>query len=168
MIKSYAHCCSIVVRCAIWYHLYNLKNVKNTHGGVLILVTLQALASQRITIFISPFQKSEASFPYPYSRKLFWQVKLTEALLSITLRKILSRTNLLYFSVCALQNLKFHYNLWTQDVNQTWKKRSEDVQNIFWTSYGHTIYVLYPGVNVSCESVADTKETEWMHQDHHL
>ena len=31
-----------VVRCAIWYHLYNLKNVKNTHGGVLILVKLQA------------------------------------------------------------------------------------------------------------------------------
>ena len=26
-----------VVRCAIWYHLYNLKNVKNTHGGVLNL-----------------------------------------------------------------------------------------------------------------------------------
>ena len=23
-----------VVRCAIWYHLYNLKNVKNTHEGV--------------------------------------------------------------------------------------------------------------------------------------
>ena len=23
-----------VVRCAIWYHLYNLKNLKNTHGGV--------------------------------------------------------------------------------------------------------------------------------------
>ena len=31
-----------VVRCAIWYHLYNLKNVKNIHGGVLILVKLQA------------------------------------------------------------------------------------------------------------------------------
>ena len=31
-----------VVRCAIWYYLYNLKNVKNTHGGVLILVKLQA------------------------------------------------------------------------------------------------------------------------------
>ena len=27
-----------VVRCAIWYHLYNLRNLKNTHGGVLILV----------------------------------------------------------------------------------------------------------------------------------
>ena len=27
--------------CAIWYHLYKLKNVKNTHGGVLLLVNLQ-------------------------------------------------------------------------------------------------------------------------------
>ena len=26
------------MRCAIWYHLYNLKKVKNTHGGILILV----------------------------------------------------------------------------------------------------------------------------------
>ena len=25
---------------AIWYHLYNLKNVKNTLGGVLLLVNL--------------------------------------------------------------------------------------------------------------------------------
>ena len=32
------------MRCAIWYHLYNLKNVKNTHGGVLLLVKLQALS----------------------------------------------------------------------------------------------------------------------------
>ena len=35
-----------VMRCAIWYYLYNLKNVKNTHGGVLILVKLQAEASR--------------------------------------------------------------------------------------------------------------------------
>ena len=33
-----------VMRCAIWYHLHNSKNVKNTHGGVLILVKLQAKA----------------------------------------------------------------------------------------------------------------------------
>ena len=31
----------IVVRCAIQYHVHNLKNVKNTHGGVLLLVSLQ-------------------------------------------------------------------------------------------------------------------------------
>ena len=29
---------------AIWYHLYNLKNVKNTLEGVLLLVKLQAMA----------------------------------------------------------------------------------------------------------------------------
>ena len=33
-----------VMVCAIWYHLYNLKNVKNTHEEVLLLVKLQALA----------------------------------------------------------------------------------------------------------------------------
>ena len=26
--------------CAIWYHLYNLKKVKNTHGGVILLVSI--------------------------------------------------------------------------------------------------------------------------------
>ena len=31
-----------VMFCAIWYYLYNLKNVKNTHGGMLLLVKLQA------------------------------------------------------------------------------------------------------------------------------
>ena len=30
------------MRYAIWYHLYNLKNVKNTHEGVLLLIKLQA------------------------------------------------------------------------------------------------------------------------------
>ena len=30
--------------CAIWQHLCNLKNLKNTHGGVLLLVKSQALA----------------------------------------------------------------------------------------------------------------------------
>ena len=30
------------MRCAIWYNLYNFKNVKNTHGGVLLLVKFQA------------------------------------------------------------------------------------------------------------------------------
>ena len=29
---------TFVVRCAVQYHMHNLKNVKNTHGGVLLLV----------------------------------------------------------------------------------------------------------------------------------
>ena len=32
------------MRYATWYHLYNLKNAKNTHVGVLLLVKLQAKA----------------------------------------------------------------------------------------------------------------------------
>ena len=35
---------SYVMLYAIWYHLYNLKNVKSTHEGVLLLVKLQAKA----------------------------------------------------------------------------------------------------------------------------
>ena len=31
-----------VMHCAIWYHFYNLKNVKNIHGEMLFLVKLQA------------------------------------------------------------------------------------------------------------------------------
>ena len=44
-----------VMRCAIWYHLYNLKHVKNTHGGVLILVMLQASACNFIKINTPPW-----------------------------------------------------------------------------------------------------------------
>ena len=33
---------NLVARCAIWNHLNNLKNVKNTRGGVLLLVKLHA------------------------------------------------------------------------------------------------------------------------------
>ena len=32
----WSHLNIIVICCASWYHLYNLKNVKNTHGGVLL------------------------------------------------------------------------------------------------------------------------------------
>ena len=36
--------------CAIWYHLYNFKNVKNTPGGVLHLVKLQAQVCKPATL----------------------------------------------------------------------------------------------------------------------
>ena len=44
-----------VMRCAISYHLYNLKNVKNAHGGVLILVKLQASACNFTKINTPPW-----------------------------------------------------------------------------------------------------------------
>ena len=30
--------------CAIWYNLYNLRKVKNSHGGVLLLLKLQSFS----------------------------------------------------------------------------------------------------------------------------
>ena len=35
-----------MMRCAIWYHLHNLKNVKNTYEGFLLLVKLQTKSLQ--------------------------------------------------------------------------------------------------------------------------
>ena len=40
--KSRVMDCQFFMFWAIWYHLYNFKNVKNTHGRVLLLVKLQA------------------------------------------------------------------------------------------------------------------------------
>ena len=34
-----------VMLCTIWYYSYILKNLKNIHGGVLLLVKLQALVT---------------------------------------------------------------------------------------------------------------------------
>ena len=44
-----------VMHCASWYHLYNFKNVKSTHGGVLILVKLQASACNFTKINFLPW-----------------------------------------------------------------------------------------------------------------
>ena len=44
-----------MVRCTTWHHLYNLKNVKNTHRGVLNLVKLQASACNFTKIITPPW-----------------------------------------------------------------------------------------------------------------
>ena len=47
-----------MTRCAIWYHFHNLKNVKNTHGGVLLLVKLQAKCLQlKVTLIRGCFSR---------------------------------------------------------------------------------------------------------------
>ena len=38
--------------------------------------------------------------------------------------------------------LQQYCSTWTQDVNWTYKRRSEDVLDVFWTSYARSIYVL--------------------------
>ena len=48
----------IVMLCAIWFHFYILKNVKNTHGGVLLSVKLQAPATLlKVTLLHGHFSR---------------------------------------------------------------------------------------------------------------
>ena len=44
--------------CSIWHHFYNLRKVENTHGGVLLLVKLQASATLlKVTLFHGCFSR---------------------------------------------------------------------------------------------------------------
>ena len=47
------------MRCAIWYHMYNFKNVKNTQGGVILLVKLEAQPATllKVTLFDGYFSR---------------------------------------------------------------------------------------------------------------
>ena len=54
---------SFVVRCPIWYHWYNLKKVKNTHGGVLILV-VKLVVSEFATELLKKMQLWEKLVPW--------------------------------------------------------------------------------------------------------
>ena len=57
------------MRCLIWYHLCNLKNMKNTHGGVLILVKLQASARYQYINLVTIQYKNCLSI---FKRNFFW------------------------------------------------------------------------------------------------
>ena len=46
VVHKLALCSLYETLCSILYHLYSLKNVKNTDGGVTLLVKLQAEAHQ--------------------------------------------------------------------------------------------------------------------------
>ena len=42
---------------AIWHHLHNLKNVKNTHGGKLLLVKLQPATLTKVALLHGCFSR---------------------------------------------------------------------------------------------------------------
>ena len=47
------------MRCVIWNHLYNLKNVKITRGGVLLLVKLLAKSQKIVMKYLKIRRKIE-------------------------------------------------------------------------------------------------------------
>ena len=64
--------------CAIWYHLYNLKNVKNTHGGVLLLVIQLQFFEQQNNIVLHFFSRIKDFF---FKKKYYFK-KTNQVLLS--------------------------------------------------------------------------------------
>ena len=62
-----------VMRCAIWYHLDILKNVKNTHGGVLILVLKLTLLHGCFSRFLNCTNRTKSrSAPHMVSSSVFY------------------------------------------------------------------------------------------------
>ena len=72
---------------AIWYHLFNLKNVKNAHGGVLLLVKLHALA-KFVGLFVGKYLAKPFLISYFIS-----EISLLLFCLSLSRRTSLSYRN---------------------------------------------------------------------------
>ena len=53
--KRYSGLVQHLMLCAIWYHLHNLKNVKNTHETVFLLTKLQSLRVSLLHDFLHVF-----------------------------------------------------------------------------------------------------------------
>ena len=66
------------MRCAIWYHLYNLKNVKNTHGGVLLLFTKGSTPPWVFYTFFKLYKWYQIAQNIPYKFMIFEAVELFE------------------------------------------------------------------------------------------
>ena len=73
-----------VVLCAIWYHLYDLKNMKNIPGGVLLLIKLQASGFTKssippwviFTFFkLCKWYQIAQSITYKYTWHIYWVIK---------------------------------------------------------------------------------------------
>ena len=76
------------MRCAIWYHL-QLKNVKNTPGGVLFLVKLQA--TKRITPLYLVFF---VFFKFYKSHQIAQSISFQELVLRMCLKPIVIKKGL--------------------------------------------------------------------------
>ena len=69
---------SYVMRCAIWCHLYNLKKVKNTHGGVLLLFTKGSTPPWVIYTVFNLYKGYQIAQNIPYKFIIFEAVELFE------------------------------------------------------------------------------------------
>ena len=98
---------------AIWYHFYNLKNMKSTHGGVTLLAKLKAATLLKVALLHECFSRFLSCKNATKSRKALrivkawmlckpciWREALFLAmwvLTKLTLRRVTNTVNVLIF-----------------------------------------------------------------------
>ena len=93
--------------CMIWYHLHNLKNAKNTHGGMLLLVKSQVSAAKlqtsRFLNYKNVIKSRKAShFIYTTFSRLFWDFKASHFQSNIWVKVFKNGQS----KICEKQSLK--------------------------------------------------------------
>ena len=98
-----------MIRCAILYRLYNLKNVKNTHGGVLLLVQSCRLKQQSCRL------QQHSSMGVFHVFKLYKWCKIAQCITSNTIKwfpKLHQETFFIPKILFYLKKLKFIHEQW--------------------------------------------------------
>ena len=110
----------------------------NKAGGLRSAILLKKRLWQ---VFLSEFCENFKNIFF--IEHLWWLLLLAPCILSHSPFQLISpQPTLIYFTDSVTL---FQTTPWTQDVNWTYIRRSEDVQDVFWTSYVRSIYVLCPG-----------------------
>ena len=99
-----------LLRCTIWYYLHNLKNVKNTPEGMLLLVKLQAM-----TINWNLWYRDETTYKCLTINRAAWSMQSNACLFSFRhvprhvrviahLKQPGLKTGIIYHQVVMTQN----------------------------------------------------------------
>ena len=94
--------------CVIWYHLHHVKNVKNTHGGVLLLVNLQAFSKSNTPpwvffTFLKLYKWYQIMQRITYWRQSFCK---NNEKFKIEMTSVRSRILVIYENTQNIQNVK--------------------------------------------------------------
>ena len=91
------------MRCAIWYHLYTLKNVENTHGGVLLACYLTK-SNTPPWVFFTFFKLYKW---YQIAQRITFSLIYHRMVLLMKTNIIMMRMNLMTMTMISKMRMKF-------------------------------------------------------------
>ena len=107
----------------IWYYIYNLKNVRNTHGGVLLLVKLHAKACNFTKsntlpwLFFTFFILYEW---YQIAQRTTYKETIKVSMLHFEMRKKTKKKLTIYIKVLCLNSFKDQITLKKLAIINLW------------------------------------------------